>query len=121
MAIIARRMTNELFDTHEIATVTTGSPLTTENTTTPWAPVFPSQDKCNYYIVNQTSYHWLDFGNPYGGIPQNLLLNAVSLSEFPTLLYNRLCSDRIHCAVAVVRDLEADCGQLRETRAHQEG
>ena len=119
MALVARRMVNEL-DPHEMVTVTTGSPLTTENTTTPWAPVFPSQDKCNYYIVNQTSYHWLDFGNPYGGIPQNLLLNAVSL-EFPTLLYNRFCSDRIHCAIAVVCDLEAGRRQLRETRAHQEG
>lgn len=65
-----------------VETVTTGAPLTTEeDTTTPWAPVFPSSQKCNYYIVNQTTPHWLDFGNPYGGIPQNLLLNAVSFSE----------------------------------------
>ena len=78
MAMPLSRMADKLPDTHEMVTVTTGAPLTTENTTTPWAPVFPSQDKCNYYIVNQTSVHWLDFGNPYGGIPQNLLLNAVS-------------------------------------------
>ena len=71
-----------IIDPDAVVTMTTAAPLTTVNTTTPWAPVFPSQDKCNYYIVNQTSYHWLDFGNPYGGIPQNLLLNAVSFSEF---------------------------------------
>ena len=47
-------------------------------TTTPYAPILPSNDKCNYYIVNQTSIAWLDFGNPYGGIPQNLLINSVS-------------------------------------------
>ena len=47
-------------------------------TTSPYAPVLPSNDKCNYYIVNQTSIAWLDFGNPYGGIPQNLLINSVS-------------------------------------------
>ena len=94
-------------------TMTTAAPLTTVNTTTPWAPVFPSQDKCNYYIVNQTSYHWLDFGNPYGGIPQNLLLNAGSFSKFPvnTEFHNPVVdSDRVHCAVAVVRNSEADCG-----------
>ena len=67
----------EISDT-EMMRVSTVAPPTSVNTTTPWAPVFPSQDKCNYYIVNQTSFHWLDFGNPYGGIPQNLLLNAVS-------------------------------------------
>ena len=75
-----------ILDTDTMVTVTTAAPLTTVNTTTPWAPVFPSQDKCNYYIVNQTSYHWLDFGNPYGGIPQNLLLNAVSFSELTVRL-----------------------------------
>ena len=59
--------------------VTTTDPPTPNTTTdTPWKPVFPSVEKCNYYIVNQTSYDWLDFGNPYGGIPQNLLINAVS-------------------------------------------
>ena len=67
----------EISDT-EMMRLSTVAPPTSVNTTTPWAPVFPSQDKCNYYIVNQTSFHWLDFGNPYGGIPQNLLLNAVS-------------------------------------------
>ena len=71
-----------IIETDTIVTVTTGAPLTTEeDTTTPWAPVFPPSQKCNYYIVNQTTPHWLDFGNPYGGIPQNLLLNAVSFSE----------------------------------------
>ena len=101
-----------IIDTDVEVTMTTAEPLTTVNTTTPWAPVFPSQDKCNYYIVNQTSYHWLDFGNPYGGIPQNLLLNAVSFTEFPmsTKLHNHVDSDRVHCAVAVVCYLEADCG-----------
>ena len=58
-------------------TSTTIVPNTT-TTTTPYAPILPSNDKCNYYIVNQTSIAWLDFGNPYGGIPQNLLINSVS-------------------------------------------
>ena len=58
-------------------TSTTIAPNTT--TTTPYAPILPSNDKCNYYIVNQTSIAWLDFGNPYGGIPQNLLINSVSI------------------------------------------
>ena len=44
-----------IIDTDVEVTMTTAEPLTTVNTTTPWAPVFPSQDKCNYYIVNQTS------------------------------------------------------------------
>ena len=61
----------------------TTTPITTTtepipNTTIPIGPIFPSIDKCNYYIVNATSVKWLDFGNPYGGIPQNLLINAVS-------------------------------------------
>ena len=59
------------------STTTTIVPNTT---TSPYAPVLPSNDKCNYYIVNQTSIAWLDFGNPYGGIPQNLLINSVSHS-----------------------------------------
>ena len=57
---------------------TTTSTIAPNTTTSPYAPVLPSNDKCNYYIVNQTSIAWLDFGNPYGGIPQNLLINSVS-------------------------------------------
>lgn len=61
---------------------TTTSPSVPNTTTIPYGPIFPSNDKCNYYIVNQTSIAWLDFGNPYGGIPQNLLINSVSISPF---------------------------------------
>ena len=56
----------------------TSTTIVPNTTTTPYAPILPSNDKCNYYIVNQTSIAWLDFGNPYGGIPQNLLINSVS-------------------------------------------
>ena len=63
------------------STISTISPPV-PNTTRPYGPIIPSNDKCNYYIVNQTSIAWLDFGNPYGGIPQNLLINSVSLSLY---------------------------------------
>jgi len=59
--------------TTPITTTTTTEPI--PNTTIPIGPIFI--DKCNYYIVNATSVKWLDFGNPYGGIPQNLLINAI--------------------------------------------
>ena len=59
--------------------ITTTTPSVPNTTTIPYGPILPSNDKCNYYIVNQTSIAWLDFGNPYGGIPQNLLINSVSL------------------------------------------
>ena len=66
------------------ATVTTATSLPEPNTTTPFAPILPSKEKCNYYIVSNSSsgFQWLDFGNPYGGIPQNLLINAVRCMYF---------------------------------------
>ena len=67
---------------------TTTSPSVPNTTTIPYGPIFPSNDKCNYYIVNQTSIAWLDFGNPYGGIPQNLLINSVSLFPLCILVGN---------------------------------
>ena len=57
--------------------INTTTSTTALPTTTSWAPVNPPLNKCNYYIVNQSSVEFLDFGNPYGGIPQNLLINAV--------------------------------------------
>eukprot|EP00092_Neocalanus_flemingeri_P037163 GFUD01040453.1.p1 GENE.GFUD01040453.1~~GFUD01040453.1.p1 ORF type:complete len:810 (+),score=66.89 GFUD01040453.1:227-2656(+) len=60
----------------DLTTLTTPPPPV-ENTTIPMTPIFPDSSKCNYYIVNQTSIEFLKFGNPYGGIPQNLLINAV--------------------------------------------
>ena len=57
-----------------ISTTTLGPNNTT--TTTEFTPILPDIDKCNYYIVkNQTEF--LKFGNPYGGIPQNLLINVI--------------------------------------------
>jgi len=41
-----------------------------------WAPVLPDPGKCNYFIVNGRT-EIIKFGNPYGGIPQNLLINIV--------------------------------------------
>ena len=71
-------MTSTPLPVTPISVMSTTIPPNPNTTTGPYVPVFPSSDRCNYYIVNQTSYHWLDFGNPYGGIPQNLLINAVS-------------------------------------------
>ena len=62
-----------------VTPIITTTPSVPNTTTIPYGPILPSNDKCNYYIVNQTSIAWLDFGNPYGGIPQNLLINSVSL------------------------------------------
>jgi len=46
------------------------------NSSIPSVPILPDPHKCNYYIVrNQTEF--IDFGNPYGGIPQNLLINVI--------------------------------------------
>jgi len=59
-----------------VLVTTTPTPGYSNQTTTDWAPVFPDADKCNYYIVkNRTEF--LKFGNPYGGIPQNLLINVI--------------------------------------------
>ena len=66
--------------TSTTTTTTTSAPQSANTTTVPNADILPSIEKCNYYIVNQTNFDWLDFGNPYGGIPQNLLINAVSVT-----------------------------------------
>jgi len=56
----------------------TTTPLPPNTTTSiPSAPILPDPHKCNYYIV-QNKTEFLDFGNPYGGIPQNLLINVVA-------------------------------------------
>ena len=37
------------------------------------APIQPDPHKCNYYINKNTNEtQFLDLGNPYGGLPQNL-------------------------------------------------
>jgi len=59
-------------------TSTTTPPITTHPLTTPndSVPILPDMTKCNYYIIkNQTEY--FSFSNPYGGIPQNLLVNFI--------------------------------------------
>ena len=55
---------------------TTTLPSGFDNSTIPSAPILPDPHKCNYYIVkNQTEF--IIFNNPYGGIPQNLLIKFV--------------------------------------------
>jgi hypothetical protein len=63
----------------KLVTNTTSSPLTTsstlapdpvENSTTPWSPVYPDPEKCNYFISNKNTTEYFRFSNPYGGIPQ---------------------------------------------------
>ena len=48
-------------------------------TSKPWTPVEPPKNKCDYFVKNETVIIF-DFGNQYGGIPQNLVLNLVSLA-----------------------------------------
>ena len=49
-----------------------------EPRTTSMAPIAPDIHKCNYYIRKDTNEtEFLNLGNPYGGLPQNLLINFV--------------------------------------------
>ena len=49
-----------------------------ETTIIPDAPILPDPHKCNYYINKNTNEtQFLDLGNPYGGLPQNLLINCI--------------------------------------------
>merc|ERR1719150_3312985 len=56
---------------------TPGSTISPEPEPAP-APIQPDPHKCNYYINKNTNEtQFLDLGNPYGGLPQNLLINCV--------------------------------------------
>lgn len=60
-----------------IASIETSSPLTIpDNHTVPFTPIYPDPEKCNYYILNHNTTEYFQFSNPYGGIPQNLLINV---------------------------------------------
>jgi len=78
-------MTSSLF---KLVTNTTSSPLTTsstlapdpvENSTTPWSPVYPDPEKCNYFISNKNTTEYFRFSNPYGGIPQVVIATFVTV------------------------------------------
>ena len=77
---IFRMMSTTMADLVIKTTKFSTTPPPVDNTTTiPFTPLFPNREKCNYYIVNQTEnqIEFLKFGNPYGGIPQNLLINVI--------------------------------------------
>ena len=46
-------------------------------TTSPYIPLEPDPHKCNYYIDSSNQTEYFNFSNPYGGIPQNLLINVI--------------------------------------------
>merc|ERR1719334_2336686 len=56
-----------------LITITTMFPLTT---TIPSTPIAPDPHKCNYYLLNNQT-EFINFGNRYGGVPQNLFINVV--------------------------------------------
>lgn len=60
-----------------IPPIPTTSPIPPSTTTTPWDPIMPDPHKCNYYIDSRNQTEYFNFSNPYGGIPQNLLINFI--------------------------------------------
>jgi len=56
---------------------TLGPPTNPPPTNSSWSPDFPDPEKCNYYILNHNTTEYFQFSNPYGGIPQNLLINFI--------------------------------------------
>jgi hypothetical protein len=63
-----------LVTTAAMITTSTVVPEPVENSTTPWSPVYPDPEKCNYFISNKNTTEYFRFSNPYGGIPQVLHL-----------------------------------------------
>jgi hypothetical protein len=51
--------------------------MTDENGTVPSTPIEPSINKCNYFINSANQTVVFEFANPFGGIPQNLAINAI--------------------------------------------
>jgi hypothetical protein len=58
------------FPSSPLTTSSTLAPDPVENSTTPWSPVYPDPEKCNYFISNKNTTEYFRFSNPYGGIPQ---------------------------------------------------
>ena len=50
--------------------------INTTTTPKPWDPLYPPENKCNYYLKNNVTYYF-NFTNQYGGIPQNLVFNLI--------------------------------------------